>query len=155
MIVLIEIKETQYKWKLWFFDSHTIIFSWKLKIMPYLIFSLSTMIPNNNAPFSTTHRSAYVWKVFTTSNPSSFLFGKTEGKLSIIAKFPNVNSQMTAYSPCSLHLMRWWRLRDLKIYECFVHTYINVDTGLHSKLKIKGIHIKFGIFQFFFQLFFN
>lgn len=58
--------------------------------MPYLIFSLSTMIPNNNAPFSTTHRSAYVWKVFTTSNPSSFLFGKTEGKLSIIAKFPNV-----------------------------------------------------------------
>lgn len=105
--------------------------------MPYLIFSFSTMIPNNNAPFSTTHRSAYVWKVFTTSNPSSFLFGKTEGKLSIIAKFPNVNSQMTAYSPCSLHLMRWWRLRDLKIYECFVHTYINVDTGLHSKLKIK------------------
>lgn len=85
MIVLIEIKETQYKWKLWFFNSHTIIFSWKLKIMPYLIFSLSTMIPNNNAPFSTTHRSAYVWKVFTTSNPSSFLFGKTEGKLSIIA----------------------------------------------------------------------
>lgn len=58
--------------------------------MPYLIFSLSTMIPNNNAPFSTTHRSTYVWKVFTTSNPSSFLFGKTEGKLSIIAKFPNV-----------------------------------------------------------------
>lgn len=58
--------------------------------MPYLIFSLSTMIPNNNASFSTTHRSAYVWEVFTTSNPSSFLFGKTEGKLSIIAKFPNV-----------------------------------------------------------------
>lgn len=130
--------------------------------MPYLIFSLSTMIPNNNAPFSTTHRSAYVWKVFTTSNPSSFLFGKTEGKLSIIAKFPNVlvyfeftDDSLFTCSPCSLHLMRWWRLRDLKIYECFVHTYINVDTGLHSKLKIKGIHIKFGIFQFFFQLFFN
>lgn len=70
--------------------------------MPYLIFSLSTMIPNNNAPFSTTHRSAYVWKVFTTSNPSSFLFGKTEGKLSIIAKFPNVlvydDSLFTAFT---------------------------------------------------------
>lgn len=128
MIVLIEIKETQYKWKLWFFNSHTIIFSWKLEIMPYLIFSLSTMIPNNNASFSTTHRSAYVWEVFTTSNPSSFLFGKTEGKLSIIAKFPNVlvyfeftdDSLFTAFTSFN-EMVALKRSKNLWMFRSYLH----------------------------------
>lgn len=104
------------------------------------------MILNNNVFFSIIYCFVYVWKVFIISNLSSFLFGKIEGKLFIIVKFLNVLVQMIVYLLCLFYLMRWWCLRDLKIYECFVYIYINVDIGLYLKLKIKGIYIKFGIF---------